>query len=106
MPEWTAGSLAEANKSLLDAVLEERFVELYMEGHRYYDIRRYLHGKEQMGRQNFLGLDAVRTGPTFEEFNTPTLIPQPIQWHDRQYLMPVPNDEVYSNPQMVQAPLY
>lgn len=106
VPEWTAGSLADANKSLLDAVLDERFVELYMEGHRYYDIRRYLHGKEQMGRQNFLGLDAVRTGPTFEEFNTPTLIPQPIQWHDRQYLMPVPNDEVYSNPQMVQAPLY
>jgi hypothetical protein len=106
VPEWTSGSLAAAKKTLLDAVLEERFVELYMEDHRYFDIRRYLHGKEQMGRQNFWGLDAVRTGPSFEEFNTPVLIPQPIQWHERQYLMPVPNDEVYSNPQMVQAPLY
>ena len=106
VPEWTAESLATAGKTLLDAVLDERFVELYMEGHRYYDIRRYLHGKEQMGRQNFLGLDAVRTGPSFEEFNTPVLIPQPIQWNDRQYLMPIPADEVYSNPQMVQAPIY
>ncbi len=106
VPEWTAASLAAANKTLLDAVLDERFVELYQEGHRYYDIRRYLKGKEQMGRNNFWGLDAVRTGPTFEEFNTPVLIPQPIQWNERQYLMPVPHDEVYSNPQMVQAPIY
>lgn len=106
VPKWDEAKLAAAGKTLLDAVLDERFVELYMEGHRYYDIRRYLHGKEYMDRDNFMGLDAVRTGPTFEEFNTPVHIPQPIQWNNRMYLLAVPNDEVYSNPQMVQAPLY
>lgn len=106
VPEWTESSLAAAGKTLLDAVLDERFVELYMEGHRYYDLRRYLKAQDHMDRDNFLGLDAVRTGPTFEEFNTPVHIPQPIQWNNRMYLMPVPNDEIYSNPQMVQAPIY
>lgn len=104
VPEWTREKLSSAGKSLLDAVLEERFVELYLEGHRFYDIRRYLQGRERMGR--LMGLDAVRTAPSFEEFNTPVPVPQPIQWNDRLYLMPLPASEVYSNPQMVQAPLY
>ena len=104
VPEWTQGSLSSAGKTLLDAVLEERFVELYLEGHRFYDIRRYLQGKERMS--SLMGLDAVRTAPSFEEFNTPVPVPQPIQWNDRLYLMPVPATDIYSNPQMVQAPLY
>lgn len=45
---WTKTSLDASGKSLLDAVLEERFVEFYMEGSRYYDIRRYVKGKKHM----------------------------------------------------------
>ncbi|MBQ3819973.1 MAG: hypothetical protein II809_00745, partial [Bacteroidales bacterium] len=55
---------------------------------------------------SLMGLDAVRTAPSFEEFNTPVPVPLPIQWNDRLYLMPVPATDIYSNPQMVQAPLY
>ena len=42
--------------------------------------------------------------------NTPTQIDQPFKWDDRLYLLPVWSrsdmDELYSNPQMVQAPGY
>ena len=44
--------------------------------------------------------------PTFEEFNKRVVIDQPFQWDDRMYLLPVKSSEIYSNPQMVQAPLY
>lgn len=106
IPEWTESSLASIGKSVLSAVLEERFVELYMEGFRYFDIRRYLQGRSTMSSECYMGLDAVKTEPTFSEFNTPTHIDQPFTWNDRMYLMPIPNKENYSNPQMVQAPGY
>ena len=55
--------------------------------------------------QNGLALN-----PSFEEFNTPIQIDQPFKWDDRLYLLPVWSrsdmDELYSNPQMVQAPGY
>ena len=31
---------------------------------------------------------------------------QPIQWNVRQYLVPIKNSELYSDPQLVQAPGY
>lgn len=54
------------------------------------------------------GLDGLRVNPSFEEFNKPTLVNQPFKWDDKLYLMPVWSrsdmDELYSNPQLVQAP--
>ncbi len=104
IPEYNETSLG--NKSVLDAVLQERFVEFYMEGLRYYDIRRYLNGRERLSKECYTGLNAVCEAPSFAEFNTVVPIAQQFSWNNRQYLMPVPNDEVYSNPQMVQAPGY
>ncbi|WP_159637236.1 RagB/SusD family nutrient uptake outer membrane protein [Sphingobacterium composti Ten et al. 2007 non Yoo et al. 2007] len=106
VPEWTESLLAQYDKSLLDAVLEERFVELYLEGHRYFDIRRYVQGRQHLNPDKFVGLDAVRRAPSFSVFNTPTKINQPFGWEDRLYLMPISNSELYANPQMVQAPGY
>ena len=77
-----------------------------MEGLRYYDIRRYLNGRERLSKECYTGLNAVCEAPSFAEFNTVVPIAQQFSWNNRQYLMPVPNDEVYSNPQMVQAPGY
>ena len=51
-----------------------------------------------------------RQNPSFEEFNKPTLVNQPFKWDDKLYLMPVWSrsdmDELYSNPQLVQALKY
>ena len=94
------------NASLVDLVLQERFIELYQEGFRYHDIRRYLKGRERQSPQCYEGLNAMVVGPGFSEFNTRTRIAQPFNWNDRMYLLPIPQKDIYSNPQMEQAPGY
>lgn len=44
--------------------------------------------------------------PTIEEFNQRVVVDGDYQWFDRMYLLPLGSTEVYSNPQMVQAPGY
>lgn len=96
--------------SLTDWVRNERFVELYEEGHRYYDLRRWTIAPQMLKAGTRIALDGLRVNPSFEEFNTPTLINQPFKWDDRLYLLPIwsrsGRDELYSNPQLVQAPGY
>ena len=85
----------------------ERFIELWGEGHRYYDVRRWMHAPETMGQNMRTGLNAYGTvNPSFELFNTVVPVDQPFVWSNRMYLLPVFNNEVYKNPQMVQAPGY
>lgn len=92
--------------SLTDWIRNERFVELYQEGHRYYDVRRWGIAPDMLKAGVRYGLNGLTVNPSFEKFNTPTLIDQPIKWDNRQYLAPVVDSERYSNPQLVQAPGY
>ena len=99
-----------SDMTLTDWVRNERFVELFEEGHRYYDLRRWVIAPEMLKAGTRYGLDGHRVNPSFEEFNKPKLINQPFKWDDRLYLLPVWSrsgmDELYSNPQLVQAPGY
>lgn len=97
--------------TLMDWVRNERFVELYEEGHRYYDLRRWAIAPNMLKAGVRYGLNGLgAANPSFEQFNQPTLINQPFTWDNRLYLLPVWTgngiDELYSNPQMVQAPNY
>lgn len=92
--------------SATDWVRNERSVEFWNEGHRYYDIRRWMIAKQTMGAGVRKGLNATVISPSFETFNTPTVIKQPFKWTDRMYLLPFFKNEVYKNPQFVQAPGY
>lgn len=96
--------------SLIDWIRNERFVELYEEGFRYYDVRRWMIAPEVLKAGSRYGLNGLAENPSFDEFNKPTLIDQPFRWDNRLYLMPIWSrqgmDELYSNPQMVQAPGY
>ena len=105
VPEYTLAEVSDSEK-FLKAVLEERFCELYLEGMRLEDIRRYVNGAKYMSHDCYQGLNVLEKNPTFESFNVRTNVEQQYMWHNRMYLQPVPDSEVYANPQMVQAPLY
>ena len=96
--------------TLTDWVRNERFVELYEEGHRYHDLRRWMTAPEMLRAGMRYGLNGLTVNPSFESFNKPTPINQPFKWDDRLYMLPVWSrsgmEELYSNPQLVQAPGY
>ena len=106
--DLTTGTLD--GMDLTDWIRNERFVELYEEGHRYYDLRRWTIAPERLKAGTRYGLNGLTVNPSFEDFNKPTLIDQPFKWDDRLYLLPIwtrsDRDELYSNPQLVQAPGY
>lgn len=94
--------------SMTDWVRNERFIELWGEGHRYYDIRRWMIAPETMAEGKRTGLNALeKENPSFEDYNKVVLINQPYVWTSRMYLRPVFKNEVYKNGHnMVQAPGY
>jgi hypothetical protein len=96
-----------AEMDIVEWTHNERFVELWQEGHRFYDVRRWVKGDVYLGANVRRGLSAEKLNPTFEEFNTERVLTQyPYAWSNRMYLNPVFYNEVYKNPQMVQAPGY
>lgn len=96
-----------SNMSLIDWVRNERYVELFAEGHRYYDARRWMIAPNVFRSGAREGLNAIsKKDPSFEEYNRRVKIDQPFQWDNRMYLLPIPSSEIYNNPQLVQAPGY
>ncbi len=107
VPDLTSEMIRESGMSLLEWVQNERFVELWNEGHRFFDVRRWMKGAECFGYGKREGLNAEVVAPTFEEFNQRIpLTKYDYKWTNRMYLYPLFYNEVYKNPQMVQAPGY
>lgn len=97
-----------SDMSMMDWVRNERFVELWGEGHRFYDLRRWMTAPQTLSANMREGLNVAGAGmnPSFEDLNQRTVINQQFQWATSMYLWPVPSDEIYSNPQLIQAPGY
>lgn len=91
---------------LREWVRNERFVELWYEGVRYFDVRRWVAGDEYFAYGMREGLNGLKVKPTSDEWHTPMMINSQYTFHKRQYLWPLYQSEVYNNPQMVQAPGY
>lgn len=95
------------NMPLIDWVRNERFIELWGEGHRYFDLRRWMIAPQHLAAGKREGLNAeMKLDPTFEEYNQRIKVAQPYEWENRMYIAPLFYNECYKNPQMVQAPGY
>lgn len=92
--------------SLMDWVRNERFVELWGEGHRWNDVRRWVKGKECFSPGLREGLNAIHENPSFEQFNTRTKVDQQYRWYNRMYIAPIDYNETQNNQKLEQAPGY
>lgn len=91
--------------TLLDWVKNERAVEFFAEGKRYFDIRRWVEGDKYLSLGKRMGLNALaKENPTFEEFNQPISLPYEYTFAPKLYLYPIQYGDVYANPQLVQNP--
>lgn len=91
--------------TIMDWVRNERAIEFFAEGKRFFDIRRWVEGEKYLGLGKRLSLNAVsKENPTFEEFNTPGRVPYNYTWGNKLYLYPIQYGDVYANPQLVQNP--
>lgn len=87
---------------LREIVRQERLNELYLEGHKFFDIRRWKVAEKYLGMPD-RGLNTLAT--TVEEFY-PVDLPLKRSFHKGQYLMPINQDEINKAPQLIQNPHY
>lgn len=93
------------------AVRKERQVELFSEGQRYFDVRRWMicgPGEEADQRKyigmNLNGLKTIPPGEPGSYFNR--VEARQYQWVRAMYLYPIPHSEIELNPSLVQNPLW
>ncbi len=96
--------VSQSGMSIVDWVRNERFVELWHESNRYFDIRRWVIGEQQLGYGKRVVLNAQVEAPTFEEFNQPMPLNFPYTWGRKLYVYPIWYHELARNPRLVQAP--
>ncbi len=99
MPPVTA-----SGSELLKKLQHERKIELFLEGHRYFDVRRWKIAPE------VLSVDAMKvdiqkdpaTGVKTYKYS----VFQERKFVDKMYYLPIPQDEINKNPNLVQNPGY
>lgn len=87
-PEYVKPTLV--GEALIDHIIMQRRCDLWGEGQRYFDLKRYNKGMDR----NNCGMDLTQT-------NGVIVVPA----DDKRWLWLIPKQEMDSNPQMVQNPL-
>lgn len=90
----------QSKTGMRDIIHRERGIELAFERHRFYDVRRW---KQSPAQFNGAGLAWNVRGATPEEFYR--LLPlRYIQYNLRDIFWPIPQQELFINPNLVQNP--
>lgn len=88
--------------TLKSIVHQERQIELYLENHNFYDLRRW--GEAEVLGERPQGLSVTQTNLAL--FAQPTEVEVSRYFIPAHYLMPLPISEVNKNPNLVQNPGY
>ena len=105
-----AGMPAKGDNLTIDDIRNERFVELFNEEHRYWDLRRWRTAVAELNGKGFHGVTwryyiaedkytlELRTGtPDFNAIRT---------FSDRNYYMPIGQGRIAASPKLVENPGY
>ncbi|WP_321996571.1 RagB/SusD family nutrient uptake outer membrane protein [Draconibacterium orientale] len=92
----------------IEDIRNERFVELYIEDHRYWDLRRWRIALEELNGKGFHGVqwtyhieeDKYTLKIKDADFN------QKRSFEERNYYMPLGNNRLADNPKLVENPGY
>jgi hypothetical protein len=98
MPDVT-----ETGQALIDKYRNERRVELVFEQHRYFDVRRWMIAPTVLNRDaNGIVIEDPLAGPVEYDRN----VVQDRAWNAKLYWLPITQDEMNRNANLVQNPLY
>ena len=89
-------------EGMREIVRAERMNELYFEGHKFFDIRRWKIAEQHLGMPD----RGLNTNETIEDDFTPVDLPLQRSFHKGQYLMPIPQGDTQKVPHIVQNPYY
>lgn len=95
--------ITDAGTALIDRYRNERRIELAFEQHRYFDVRRWMIAPTAFGR-NINGI--VITQPLVGPVTYARLKLQDRSWNNKMYFLPIVQDEMNKNKNLVQNPLY
>jgi hypothetical protein len=99
MPPVPAG-LSQAE--MRDVIRHERFVELAFEGHRAWDLRRWMKAVEVMGAP-LKGVEITKSGPSFAYS---VIKVEDRMFEPKMYFYPIPQQELLKMPSWKQNPLW
>jgi hypothetical protein len=113
MTNSSAPTYVSGQEDLLEEIRQEREVELAFEGHRYFDVRRWMIGEEAYQDAHAIQITGTLTGSPGSDMALGELIAQDMydysykviniqerEWDDCNYFLPFPNDEVNRNPNL------
>ena len=95
--------ITDTGQDLVERYRNERRVELAFEEHRYFDVRRWMIASEVLDR-NANGIIIEQPFGQAPEYEVGLV--QNRAWNDKMYLLPIVDDEMNSNSNLVQNPLY
>jgi hypothetical protein len=89
-------------ETMRDVIRNERRVELAFEGHRFFDVRRWMIAEETENKM-MTGMEVVRDGSSVEYnvFNV-----RKHNFRPAMYFWPIPYGEVAKSPELLQNPYY
>lgn len=100
---WAPIGGAGDKATLRSIVRQERTIELYLENHRFWDLRRWQIAEQYLD-DNLKGMNIQ--GATDEEFFQITDVKFPRNFSQRNFLMPIPQEEINKNELLIQNPGY